>query len=316
MTGTGGGLLPLACSDYNTTSRQYPFNLRSTLGSTVLPPPLAPACPVDSPAIWGRPRSRPSTRARCGGQGEERKKRGTDIFADNQKALRRLRTACERAKRQLSSSLSATVELSVGTDEVAPPDHCPTAPPPRPRSDHEPLVSDEEAPITERGAASSCAPALGTGRDHFRPPLRSGQRLAASTAAVQRRFEWEAHMPASCPALASSPLCARRLLGLRCAQRSGVALLRQVLVELSRARFDKLLESTFQRCLESVKKCMADAKLAKDKARAPSHALPTCFVHATLCPSKPSSSLASGFVQKIPGRCYSLCEAAAAAAEG
>jgi len=87
-------------------------------------------------------------------QGEERRKRGEDIFAGNDKALRRLRTACERAKRQLSSSLSATVELSIGDTELQ--------------------------------------------------------------------------------------------------------------VELTRARFDKLLESTFQRCMESVKRCLTDAKLGKD----------------------------------------------------
>lgn len=86
---------------------------------------------------------------------EERKKRGKDIFADNAKAVRRLRTACERAKRQLSSSMSAVVEVSIGSEEV--------------------------------------------------------------------------------------------------------------LVELTRARFDKLLESTFQRCMEAVKKCLADAKLPKEK---------------------------------------------------
>jgi len=85
---------------------------------------------------------------------EERKKRGEDIFAGNDKALRRLRTACERAKRQLSSSLTASVELSIGEHE----------------------------------------------------------------------------------------LC----------------------VELTRARFDKLLETTFQRCMESVKRCLTDAKLAKE----------------------------------------------------
>ena len=85
---------------------------------------------------------------------EERRKRGTDIFGDSAKALRRLRTACERAKRQLSSSLSATIELSVGEVELA--------------------------------------------------------------------------------------------------------------IELTRARFDKLLETTFQRCMESVKRCLADAKLPKE----------------------------------------------------
>jgi len=86
--------------------------------------------------------------------GEERKKRSTDIFAGNDKAQRRLRTACERAKRQLSSSLSATIELAIGDTELS--------------------------------------------------------------------------------------------------------------VELTRARFDKLLETTFQRCMESVKRCLADAKLGKE----------------------------------------------------
>jgi heat shock protein 1/8 len=85
---------------------------------------------------------------------EERRKRGEDIFGDNAKSLRRLRTACERAKRQLSSSLSATIELSVGETELA--------------------------------------------------------------------------------------------------------------IELTRARFDKLLETTFQRCMESVKRCLTDAKLPKE----------------------------------------------------
>jgi L1 cell adhesion molecule like protein len=85
---------------------------------------------------------------------EERRKRGSDLFGDSAKALRRLRTACERAKRQLSSSLSATIELSVGDVELS--------------------------------------------------------------------------------------------------------------IELTRARFDKLLETTFQRCMESVKRCLADAKLAKE----------------------------------------------------
>jgi len=85
---------------------------------------------------------------------EERRKRGSDIFEGNDKAVRRLRTACERAKRQLSSSLSATIELTVGAVELA--------------------------------------------------------------------------------------------------------------IELTRARFDKLLETTFQRCMESVKRCLADAKLAKE----------------------------------------------------
>ena len=85
---------------------------------------------------------------------EERRKRGSDIFGDSAKSLRRLRTACERAKRQLSSSLSATIELSVGETELS--------------------------------------------------------------------------------------------------------------IELTRARFDKLLETTFQRCMESVKRCLADAKLPKE----------------------------------------------------
>ena len=127
---------------------------RGYIHSTPDPPPASDAPTLSAPAPHS-PREGPLTLCSPPLQGEERKKRGTDIFEDNQKALRRLRTACERAKRQLSSSLSATVELSVGSEEV--------------------------------------------------------------------------------------------------------------LVELSRARFDKLLESTFQRCLESVKKCMADAKLAKDK---------------------------------------------------
>ena len=86
--------------------------------------------------------------------GEERRKRGEDLFEGNDKAVRRLRTACERAKRQLSSSLSASIELSIGEHELS--------------------------------------------------------------------------------------------------------------VELTRARFDKLLETTFQRCMESVKRCLTDAKLAKE----------------------------------------------------
>jgi len=85
---------------------------------------------------------------------ERRKRNGEDIFEGNDKGVRRLRTACERAKRQLSSSLSATIELSVGDNELS--------------------------------------------------------------------------------------------------------------VELTRARFDKLLESTFQRCMESVKRCLTDAKMAKE----------------------------------------------------
>ena len=40
----------------------------------------------------------------------KRKNRGKDL-AGNQRALRRLRTQCERAKRTLSSSTQATIEI-------------------------------------------------------------------------------------------------------------------------------------------------------------------------------------------------------------
>ena len=49
------------------------------------------------------------------------KKSGEDIFTGDDKAQRKLRTACERAKRMLSSSTGATVECFVGEHEIAMP---------------------------------------------------------------------------------------------------------------------------------------------------------------------------------------------------
>ena len=47
-----------------------------------------------------------------------KKKAGVDIFTGDDKAKRKLRTACERAKRMLTSSTGATVEAFVGEHEV------------------------------------------------------------------------------------------------------------------------------------------------------------------------------------------------------
>mmetsp|Transcript_9757 Transcript_9757/g.15697 ORF Transcript_9757/g.15697 Transcript_9757/m.15697 type:complete len:302 (-) Transcript_9757:217-1122(-) len=47
-----------------------------------------------------------------------KKKIGKDIFTGDDKASRKLRTACERAKRMLSSSTGATIEAFVGEHEI------------------------------------------------------------------------------------------------------------------------------------------------------------------------------------------------------
>merc|ERR1712091_940 len=47
----------------------------------------------------------------------KRKNRGKDL-AGNQRALRRLRTQCERAKRTLSSSTNATIEIDSLADGI------------------------------------------------------------------------------------------------------------------------------------------------------------------------------------------------------
>ena len=52
---------------------------------------------------------------------QHKKKAGADIFTGDDKAQRKLRTACERAKRMLSSSTGATVECFVGEHEIAMP---------------------------------------------------------------------------------------------------------------------------------------------------------------------------------------------------
>jgi L1 cell adhesion molecule like protein len=44
---------------------------------------------------------------------------GKDIISDNSRALRQLRNACERAKRMLSSTVSADVEVSVGGEDLS-----------------------------------------------------------------------------------------------------------------------------------------------------------------------------------------------------
>ncbi len=46
------------------------------------------------------------------------KKSGEDIFTGDDKAQRKLRTACERAKRMLSSSTGATIEAFIGDHEI------------------------------------------------------------------------------------------------------------------------------------------------------------------------------------------------------
>ena len=46
------------------------------------------------------------------------KKNGEDIFTGDDKAQRKLRTACERAKRMLSSSTGATIEAYIGDVEI------------------------------------------------------------------------------------------------------------------------------------------------------------------------------------------------------
>ena len=46
------------------------------------------------------------------------KKTGSDIFTGDDKAQRKLRTACERAKRMLSSSTGATIEAFIGDAEI------------------------------------------------------------------------------------------------------------------------------------------------------------------------------------------------------
>jgi len=49
---------------------------------------------------------------------ELKSKKGKDLFADNPKAMRQLRTQCEKAKRELSLTTSATIEMAVDGDEV------------------------------------------------------------------------------------------------------------------------------------------------------------------------------------------------------
>ena len=51
-------------------------------------------------------------------QAQHVKKSGSDIFTGDDKALRKLRTACERCKRMLSSSTGATVEAYIGDVEI------------------------------------------------------------------------------------------------------------------------------------------------------------------------------------------------------
>ena len=48
-----------------------------------------------------------------------RKRSGEDPFTDNHSAQRKLRSACETAKRQLSSSTSARVEITVGDADIS-----------------------------------------------------------------------------------------------------------------------------------------------------------------------------------------------------
>jgi len=50
---------------------------------------------------------------------EIEKERGSDIFAGDEKALRKLRTACEKAKRDLSVSNVTTIECFIGEVEIA-----------------------------------------------------------------------------------------------------------------------------------------------------------------------------------------------------
>ena len=49
----------------------------------------------------------------------KKQNKGKDLIGDNQRALRQLRNACERAKRMLSSSVTADVEISVGGEEYS-----------------------------------------------------------------------------------------------------------------------------------------------------------------------------------------------------
>ena len=50
---------------------------------------------------------------------DHRKRTGEDPFTDSPGATRKLRSACETAKRQLSSSTSARVEITVGDQEIS-----------------------------------------------------------------------------------------------------------------------------------------------------------------------------------------------------
>ena len=51
-------------------------------------------------------------------QKEIEKERGADIFAGDEKALRKLRTACEKAKRELSVANHASIECFIGEIEI------------------------------------------------------------------------------------------------------------------------------------------------------------------------------------------------------
>jgi len=50
--------------------------------------------------------------------GELKRKKGSDPYTDSPKAMRKIRAACENAKRQLSFSSTATINATIGDDEI------------------------------------------------------------------------------------------------------------------------------------------------------------------------------------------------------